>query len=91
MPVDCKRVVCGGVASSEEGMSHGRWRGGVEVGAATKTVAPHRGFVRTKKNEFLQKENQRLFMQFYVCVCLFAVSLYVANANAQSHLWLLVL
>lgn len=47
MPVDCKRVACGGVASSM-----GKSRAGVpvqEVAAPTKPVAPHRGFVPTKK------------------------------------------
>lgn len=50
----------------------------------------------TKMNSCKKKKNERLFMQFcecvHVCVCVtVAVSLCVANANVQSHLWLLVL
>lgn len=97
MPVDCKRVDCGGVASSEEGRSHRRWGGGKGVGAPTKAVAPHRGFLR-KQKWILAKKKMNVYLcssasvYMSVCVCVtVAVSLCVANANVQSHLWLLVL
>lgn len=96
MPVDCKRVDCGGVASSEEGRSHRQWGGGKGVGAPTKAVAPHRGFVRTQKWILAKKKWTFIYAVLRVCTCLcvcvtVAVSLCVANANVQSHLWLLVL